>query len=160
MTRRARILAGLCIVVAVLATAASIAWAEATETPKSGTICNAVVLDEGVLTLTDEGAKVRGYVSQEFLDGDLAGYIIACIDGNYTSPGNGDMHGTIEYYPDGSETATFVGRFDGVWEDMWFEGYWVLHGVGEYEGQTMHIHNYGGPVTQWCDGYILDPHGE
>jgi len=159
MRRRAKKLTVILIIATVLVgLVATAAWAKAT-TPVYGEIYAYDVLDPGVLTLTDEGAKIRGYVSREYLDGDLEGYILAYIDGNYTSPGNGEIYGAIEWFPEGNSGPAFVGRFSGVWTGGVFDGYWVLHGIGEYEGQKMHIHNYG-DFPQVCEGYILDPHGE
>ncbi len=160
MTSRAKRLTVLLVAVTmVVGLVASVAWAKATKTPVYGEIYAVNTLDMGVWTFVDEGLKIRGMVAQELLDGDLAGYIMVYADGDYTSPGNGEIRGDIQWFPEGCTSPTFVGKFDGVWADGAFDGYWLLHGVGEFEGQTMHIHNYG-TMPQPCEGHILDPHGE
>ena len=165
MTSRARRLTVILIAGAMLVgLVTTVAWAKATQAEVYGQITDFTEPTWEKRWLDDDFiGHLRGYRSDEIITGgNLEGVIHVVIDQNVNIlTGEGDMHGSIVYV---GASGTVEGRFDGttigVGEPfLYFDGYWVLHGTGECEGQKMHIHNYG-TFPQTCEGYILDPHGE
>jgi hypothetical protein len=170
MTRRAKRLTVLLVAVTMLVgVVANTAWGKATETPVYGEITGSSEPTTEKAWIDDDGiGHFRGYRADEYIEnGNLAGVIHVVIDQNVNmATGDGDMHGSIVWESDDPTVkGTFEGRFDGTTTYpgsgpyLYFDGYWVLHGTGEFEGQKMQTHNYG-TLPQVCEGYILDPHGE
>ena len=107
------------------------------------------------------------YVAYELTTGDFGPEILVSsalfVDLN---AGKGELFGDIEWADPDVEGSGFRGPFSGklsnafAAELAYFDGYWVLHGYGVYQGMTARIHNYG-PFAgvQVYEGVIHVPDG-
>lgn len=138
-------------------------------TPVSATIYGGELVDPGEIWVDEDMVlHVRDQQLNEFLDGDLEGYIAvtASFDLDLIA-GQGFMWGALVWHPaDESINGTFAGRFAGTIlgtmtptsTDAEFDGRWICRGTGDLRGQLLLIHNYG-PMgegaVQVCEGVIL-----
>jgi hypothetical protein len=159
----------LTIALAVLA-AAGIVWAQATKTPVESQIVGAVLIDMGTGHIDDEGiVHVRGARQLEYMEGDLEGILYVDVNFNVSLASiqagawTGEMWGRIEFVGTwGDREGVFEGKFNGTWDEGWFDGHWVAKGSGGFEGLMLKVDNYGpgSGDPQTVEGIVLAPHGD
>jgi hypothetical protein len=158
-------------VAAAVLTLVVTAESRAVDIPVSGTIYGAGdVVDPGPDLFFTPSLHVISrpwFVAYELTTGGFGPEILVSsalfVDLN---AGKGELFGEVEWADPEIEGSGFRGPFSGKLTNAYapvlaqFDGYWVLHGYGIYQGMTATIHNYGPFVgVQAYEGVIHVPDG-